>query len=213
MSIHCYDRNTDRNRHSARYWLSVGYRIKIGGSSSTFRTSIIAVVLSWRCWHIVMRLAIHVPGRFHARTEPWRYEDFPRPAACREGCKGFLEYGPTPSLPVREGEQTPPQPSHRGGSSYNRLVPHQQNIILPSIQGGAGGRVRFILQKPLHPSLHAAGRGNPRIVKGRSSHGISHEHKRAGAWQYVSTTKTKRWWWLMSPMYCFCTVFTSITHW
>ena len=24
-----------------------------------------------------MRLAIHVPGRFHARTEPWRYEDFP----------------------------------------------------------------------------------------------------------------------------------------
>ena len=26
-----------------------------------------------------------------------------------------------------------------GGSSYNRLVPNQQNIILPSIQGGAGG--------------------------------------------------------------------------
>ena len=24
-----------------------------------------------------MRLLIHVHGRFHARTEPWRYEDFP----------------------------------------------------------------------------------------------------------------------------------------
>ena len=32
-------------------------------------------------------------------------------------------------------------------------------------------------QKPLHPSLHGAGRGNPRIVKARSSHGISHEHE------------------------------------
>ena len=34
---------------------------------------------------------------------------------------------PSPALPCM------------GGSSYNRLVPHQQNIILPSIQGGAGG--------------------------------------------------------------------------
>ena len=32
-------------------------------------------------------------------------------------------------------------------------------------------------KKPLHPSLHAAGRGNPRIVKARSSHEIRCEHE------------------------------------
>ena len=101
MSIHCYDRNTDRNRHSAHYWLSVGYRIKTGGSSSTFRTSIIAVVLSWRCWHIVMRLLIHVHGWFHARTEPWRYEDFPAQHRAERDVKFFL----------KNGERTPPAPS------------------------------------------------------------------------------------------------------
>ena len=77
--------------------------------------------------------------------------------------------GPLPALPCM------------GGSSYNRLVLHQQNIILPSIQGGAGGRVRFILQKPLHPSLRGAGRGNPCIVKARSSHEIRCEHELPGA--------------------------------
>ena len=42
-------------------------------------------------------------------------------------------------------------------------------------------------------SLCARCRGqNHRIVKARSSHGISHEHGRAGAWQYVGTAKTER---------------------
>ena len=44
-------------------------------------------------------------------------------------------------------------------------------------------------KKPLHPPLRAAGRGNPRIVKARSSHGISREHEWAGAWQYVSISR------------------------
>ena len=30
---------------------------------------------------------------------------------------------------------------------------------------------------------------NPRIVKARSSHGISREHERTGAWQYVSISR------------------------
>ena len=34
-----------------------------------------------------------------------------------------------------------------------------------------------------------AGRGNPRIVNARSSHGISLEHEWASAWQYVSISR------------------------
>ena len=36
-------------------------------------------------------------------------------------------------------------------------------------------------KKTLHLCIPGAGRGNPRIVKARSSHGISHEHERADA--------------------------------
>ena len=34
-----------------------------------------------------------------------------------------------------------------------------------------------VKEKTLHPSLHGAGRGNPRIAKARSSHGIAREHE------------------------------------
>ena len=46
---------------------------------------------------------------------------------------------------TNEGPQDPPpsgplpNPPTGGGSSYNRLVPHQQNIILPSLAEGQGG--------------------------------------------------------------------------
>jgi hypothetical protein len=45
---------------------------------------------------------------------------------------------------VREREDPPtngplPNPPTRGGSGYNRLMPHQQNIILPSLVEGQGG--------------------------------------------------------------------------
>ena len=47
--------------------------------------------------------------------------------------------------------------------------------------GPEGPWVGLYSKKTLHPSVRRAGRGNPRIVKARSSHGISHEHERAGA--------------------------------
>ena len=52
-------------------------------------------------------------------------------------------YPPPPPcgvLPPVSGGETDPSPALHcmGGSSYNRLVPHQQNIILPSIQGEKG---------------------------------------------------------------------------
>ena len=46
---------------------------------------------------------------------------------------------------------------------------------------GEGPWVGPFFKKTLHPSLHGAGRGNPRIVKARSSHGISREHEWPGA--------------------------------
>ena len=52
-------------------------------------------------------------------------------------------------------------------------------VTAPSHRGEGWGGVHT--PKPLHPSLHGAGRGNPRIVKARSSHGIAREHERAGA--------------------------------
>ena len=42
-----------------------------------------------------------------------------------------MEYSPSNNRPL-------PNPPTRGGSSYNRLVPHQQNIILPSLVEGQG---------------------------------------------------------------------------
>ena len=61
---------------------------------------------------------------------------------------GVLIYSPTSEGPqdphpypsTREGSNGPlPKPPTRGGSGYNRLVPHQQNIILPSLVEGQGG--------------------------------------------------------------------------
>ena len=39
-----------------------------------------------------MRLRAHVHGRFHARTEPWRYEDFPAQHRAERDVKVFIEY-------------------------------------------------------------------------------------------------------------------------
>ena len=51
-----------------------------------------------------------------------------------------IEVKEDPSGPSPEGPQDPPPyPSAREGSGYNRLVPHQQNIILPSLAEGYGG--------------------------------------------------------------------------
>ena len=70
----------------------------------------------------------------------------------RQECAESLS---TPSPPAGvlapvSGGETDPSPALpcMGGSSYNRLVPHQQNIILPSIQGGAGGRVLGLVRSP-----------------------------------------------------------------
>ena len=41
-----------------------------------------------------MRLAIHVHGWFHARTEPWRYEDFPAQHRAQSGVKVFGVWTP-----------------------------------------------------------------------------------------------------------------------
>ena len=49
-----------------------------------------------------------------------------------------------------------------------------EGSVLPPSQGGMGW---VHTPKPLHPSLRAAGRETPRIVKARSSHEICLEHE------------------------------------
>ena len=77
---------------------------------------------------------------------------------------------------------------------------HSCNYSPPLWRGRGEGPLGLLLGRgpslknlyiPLCPVL---GGGNPRIVKARSSHGICLEHEWPGAWQYVSTTKTKRRW-------------------
>ena len=71
---------------------------------------------------------------------------------------------PSPLRGTRPGETDPsPALPCMGGSSYNRLVPHQQNIILslPPGREGVGSEGPWVgpfPKKPLHPSLRAAGR-------------------------------------------------------
>ena len=61
-----------------------------------------------RCWHIVMRLLIHVHGWFHARTEPWRYEDFPAQHRAERDVKFFWSR-PLPNQSARRNGDCSPQ--------------------------------------------------------------------------------------------------------
>ena len=83
-----------------------------------------------------MRLPIYVHGRFHARTEPWRYEDSPAQHRAERDVKVFVEYVPLPSQSARRTEKFSPPEAQKhiqcffwrprsppmGGSSYNWLM-------------------------------------------------------------------------------------------
>ena len=69
-----------------------------------------------------MRLTIHVPDKFHARTEPWRYEDFPAPNRAERDVKVFWEYGP------RKGTESWPQMTQKFDGIITDLV-----INVPSV--------------------------------------------------------------------------------
>ena len=72
---------------------------------------------------------------------------------------------PPPSGPL-------PNPPTRGGSVYNRLIPHQQDIILPSLvegQGGGSGEEGSGVRRVIHKDTHQA-----HIMMGARAFGGNH---------------------------------------
>ena len=71
---------------------------------------------------------------------------FPRPAACRGGCKGFLEYGPLPNLSARRTGGAP-LPRHRSTFSVS-----SEDLARPPMGGGSYNR-----KHRASPSPHRGG--------------------------------------------------------
>ena len=94
---------------------------------------------------------------------------------CPRITSGALTQGPSPN------------PSTREGSIIYCLMWAlvSCNYSLPLWEGWGGVRTPYSKKNftSLFPPCWAE---NPRIVKARSSHGISREHEWTGAWQYVS---------------------------
>ena len=72
-----------------------------------------------------MRLLIHVHGRFHARTEPWRYEDFPAQHRAERSVKVFYR------------EQTP-SALRASPPLWGEGLARCWRLSLPPIEGRAG---------------------------------------------------------------------------
>ena len=127
MSLQCYDRNTDRNRHNTHYWLPVCYRSKNGAepvhlehtSSPSFCIGG-ADILSCSCSFMFTADSMRGPSLDDTRIF--------RPAPHTEGCKGFYRADPSPSLPSM------------GGSSYNWLMPSPTFSPWDRGEYPAGGR-------------------------------------------------------------------------
>ena len=72
-----------------------------------------------------MHLFVHVHGRFHARTEPWRYEDFPAQHRAERDVKVFYR------------EQTP-SALRASPPLWGEGLARCWRLSLPPIEGRAG---------------------------------------------------------------------------